>query len=49
LEPDTAEVHQNLPEYQLKAAPESMALFLSAVKQEYGFDGRMASGSGYGR
>jgi protein-tyrosine phosphatase len=35
-DPTTAEVHQNLPEYQLKAAPESMALFLSAVKQEYG-------------
>jgi protein-tyrosine phosphatase len=32
----TAEVHKNLPEYQLKASPESMVLFLSTLKKEYG-------------
>ena len=35
-DPRTAEVHKNLPEYQLKASPESMALFLSTLNKEYG-------------
>jgi len=35
-DPKTAEVHKNLPEYQLKASPESMVLFLSILKKEYG-------------
>jgi len=35
-DPKTAEVHKNLPEYQLEASPESMALFLSTLKREYG-------------
>lgn len=35
-DPKTAEVHKNLPEYQLQASPKSMALFLSTLKKEYG-------------
>ncbi len=35
-DPRTAEVHKNLPEYQLKASLESMALFLSTLNKEYG-------------
>jgi protein-tyrosine phosphatase len=35
-DPETAEVHKNLPEYHLKAMPESMVLFLAALKKEYG-------------
>jgi protein-tyrosine phosphatase len=35
-DPETADVHRNLPEYHLKAMPESMVTFLSALKKEYG-------------
>jgi hypothetical protein len=35
-DPKTADVHRNLPEYQLEASPKSMELFLSTLKREYG-------------
>ncbi|MDD5190234.1 MAG: tyrosine-protein phosphatase [Dehalococcoidales bacterium] len=35
-DPKTADVHKNLPEYQLHAYPESMALFLTTLQREYG-------------
>ena len=35
-DPKTAEVHGNLPNYLSEASPESMALFLSTLRQEYG-------------
>jgi protein-tyrosine phosphatase len=35
-DPRTADVNKNLPEYQLEATPESMALFLATLKREYG-------------
>lgn len=35
-DPITADINRNLPEYQLKASPESMALFLSTLQKEYG-------------
>jgi protein-tyrosine phosphatase len=35
-DPRTADVHKNIPEYQIKVYPESMRLFLSGLKDEYG-------------
>ena len=35
-DPITADINKNLPPYQLEAAPESMAFFLSMLKREYG-------------
>jgi hypothetical protein len=35
-DPETPEDIKNLPDFTWKAAPESMALFLSTLKREYG-------------
>lgn len=35
-DPETADVHNSLPPYQLRADPESMAFFLSGIRHEYG-------------
>jgi protein-tyrosine phosphatase len=35
-DPVTADIHKNLPSYHLAAAPESMSLFLTTLRREYG-------------
>jgi protein-tyrosine phosphatase len=35
-DPRTADVHSSLPEYQLRVFPDSMAVFLTGIKKEYG-------------